>query len=213
MRDDDMTAAARPSGAPGGSGNVVADAWLLYAEQPPALHAWTRYVYAVAGVSPVSAWPVAVPATVVTSVKPLEPPLLRSMRYSAIGPSGALHDSVIWDADTVVAPSAPGAPGGNGCVVAVASLLGGEQPTELHAITRHVYSVAAARPVLSYARDAAFTRSISRHAPVPVRWSIRYSSTVPVAPCHARSTRDGDTTVATRSPGAPGGTSLATNVA
>src|SRR5690606_2656911 len=92
--------------------------------------------------------------------------------------------------------------------------LGCEQPTALQARTRQEYCVAAASPVLWYVRDPASTRSISRHAPdVPVRCSMRYSSTVPAAACHARSTRDGDTTVAVRPEGAVGGTSPTANVA
>src|SRR5690606_41637459 len=74
--------------------------------------------------------------------------------------------------------------------------------------------VTAACSVPWYVRDSVSTRSISRLViDVPVCWSMRYSSTVPAAACHAGSTRDGDTTVAVRPEGAVGGTSPTANVA
>src|SRR5512138_279778 len=99
------------------------------------------------------------------SVNADSPATLRSMRYSSIDPVGALQDSAISDGETAVAVSAPGAPGGAGNVVAVASLLGAEQATALHAITRQEYCVAAASPVLWNASTVPATRSISSHAP------------------------------------------------
>src|SRR5690606_26590162 len=52
-------------GAPGGSGRVAAAASFPNAEQPPGLHARTRYTYDVSAESPVS-WKVVAPDTVVS---------------------------------------------------------------------------------------------------------------------------------------------------